>query len=75
MNISNSLFEEKIYPFVVRLADKSPGVLTRHWQPELIKVSTNISYATQWFVFAFLLLLIALLASSNLLGIIRSRRT
>ena len=67
------LFDQKIYPFVVRLDEKIPGVYIRHWQPEVIKVSTNISYAVQWFIFAFLLLLVALLVSSNLLSLHRSR--
>jgi surfeit locus 1 family protein len=69
----SSLFDQKLYPFLVRLDEKSPGVYIRHWQPEVIKVSTNISYAIQWFTFAFLLLIVALLASSNLLSLLRGR--
>jgi surfeit locus 1 family protein len=69
----SSLFDQKLYPFLVRLDEKSPGVYIRHWQPEVIKVSTNISYAMQWFLMAFLLLLIALVASSNVIELIKNR--
>ena len=54
-----------------RLTADQPGTLVRHWPAVNIDVNQNLFYAVQWFSFAFVVLIIALFASSNLWQIMR----
>jgi surfeit locus 1 family protein len=57
------LFDAPLFPYVVRLAEKQPGVLVRHWPLVLVDSGRNFSYALQWFAMA-----ISVAAASVFLG-------
>ncbi|MFM1895205.1 MAG: hypothetical protein RLZZ385_279 [Pseudomonadota bacterium] len=62
---------EDLFPYVVRLTAGQPGVLARHWPETNADVNTHLSYALQWFTFAVMVALSALVASSNVLALLR----
>lgn len=75
LNLSSlePLLAQSIYPFIARLDEQSTGVYSRHWQSKIIKPATNISYAIQWFSMALMLLIVSLLASSNVISLLKNR--
>lgn len=69
------LFEQTLFPYVVRLNEDQPGVLTRHWPEVIVDTSRNFSYALQWFSMAIAVLIVSLILCSNLLQLMNKRRT
>ncbi len=68
------IYGEELFPFTVRLIAGQPGALVRHWpavSADIAGYTRNLSYATQWFAAAFAVLLVSLLASSNLWRLLR----
>lgn len=68
------VFGEELFPFSVRLTEEQPGVFVRHWpavSADTAGYTQNLSYALQWFAAAFAVLVISLLASSNLWSLFR----
>lgn len=59
------LFNAPLFPYVVRLAEKQPGVLVRHWPLVLVDSGRNFSYALQWFAMAIATTLASLFLASN----------
>lgn len=59
------LFELPLFPYVVRLAERQPGVLVRHWPLVLVDSGRNFSYALQWFAMAIAVALASLFLASN----------
>lgn len=74
-NISEleALLQKPLFPFVVRLAEDSPGVLIRHWPYVMPDTVQHISYAIQWFAMAAAVLILSLVGSSNAVALIRKR--
>ena len=70
----NEQLGEPVFPFEVRLAENQAGGLIRHWPAVHININQNLSYALQWFALALLVLLVSLLASSNLWALLRDTR-
>lgn len=71
------IFGEELFPFSVRLTEEQPGVFVRHWpavSADTAGYTQNLSYALQWFAAAFAVLVIGLLASSNLWSLFRDSR-
>lgn len=71
------VFGEELFPFSVRLTEEQPGVFVRHWpavSADTAGYTQNLSYALQWFAAAFAVLMISLLASSNLWSLFRDSR-
>ena len=71
------VFGEELFPFSVRLTEEQPGVFVRHWpavSADTAGYTQNLSYALQWFAAAFAVLVISLLASSNLWSLFRDSR-
>ncbi len=66
LELIEEILAEPLFPFEVRLTPDQPGVLARHWPAVSIDINQNLSYALQWFSFALIVLLAALLTSSNL---------
>lgn len=66
IDVIEDILGEPVFPFEVRLTADQPGVLVRHWPAVAVDVNQHLFYALQWFLFASLVVLIALLASSNL---------
>jgi surfeit locus 1 family protein len=59
------LFEADMFPYPVRLMEKQPGVLTRHWPGIVVDGGQNFSYALQWFAMALAVAIVSLILSSN----------
>lgn len=59
------LFDAPLFPYVVRLAEKQPGVLVRHWPLVLVDSGRNFSYALQWFAMAIAVALASVYLGSN----------
>ncbi len=68
------LFDTPLFPYVIRLAEKQPGVLIRHWPIITVDSGRNFSYALQWFAMAIALALVSLILSSNVLQLSRAHR-
>jgi len=66
IDVISEILGEPIFPFEVRINADQPGALVRHWPAVVADVNQNLSYAIQWFSFAFIILFISILASSNL---------
>ena len=71
MDVVADLLEEELFPFVVRLTADQPGVLVRNWPAVNVNINTHLGYALQWFVFALAVLAGSLLASTNILSLLR----
>ncbi|MEQ8407752.1 MAG: SURF1 family protein [Gammaproteobacteria bacterium] len=71
IDIISDILAQPLFPYEVRLTADQPGTLVRHWPAVNIDVNQNLFYAVQWFSFAFVVLIIALFASSNLWQIMR----
>lgn len=56
----------KTFPLSVRLKEQSPGVLERNWMVVNVQPEKHTAYAFQWFSMAGMLLIIALLANTNI---------
>jgi surfeit locus 1 family protein len=71
MEVATDLLKEELFPFAVRLTEGQPGVLVRNWPAVDVNINTHLAYALQWFVFALVVLAISLLASTNILSLLR----
>lgn len=68
------LFDAPLFPYVVRLAEKQPGLLVRHWPLVLVDSGRNFSYALQWFAMAIAAALASLFLASNAGQLWKARR-
>ncbi len=59
-------FPESAFPYVVRLDEETPGVLTRPWPKVHLKASDSQSYAMQWFAMALAVIIATLYFSTNI---------
>ena len=75
LDILETVLGEPLFPFQVRLTEDQPGMLVRHWPESNPDIDTHLSYALQWFTFAVMIALASLLASSNLLSMMRDPET
>ena len=66
-------FALPVFPYVVRLDEAMPGVLSRYWTIPDTNPERSTSYALQWFAMALLLFLVALIKSTNIAEIFRSK--
>lgn len=65
-DVLEDILGEPLFPFEVRLTADQPGVLVRHWPAVAVDINQHLFYSLQWFLFATIVLAIALFASSNL---------
>ncbi|MFT7128184.1 MAG: surfeit locus 1 family protein [Gammaproteobacteria bacterium] len=71
----SQLFDKPVFPYLLRLHNDSPAVLQRNHQMKLLNPAMNTSYARQWFGMSILLLIVSLLASSNIISILRNNHS
>jgi len=71
IDVLESILGEPLFPYLVRLTEDQPGMLVRHWPETNVDIDTHLSYALQWFTFAALVVIASLVASSNLLPLMR----
>ena len=65
---------EPVYDYTLRLDQLSAGALETGWQVVNVQPEKHRGYAVQWFVMSAVLLLLTVLANSNLAAVWRSRR-
>ncbi|MFP6801996.1 MAG: SURF1 family protein [Pseudomonadales bacterium] len=73
VDVISEILGEDLFPYPVRLNEDQPGVLIRHWTAVTANSNANISYAIQWFVFAAAIVIVSLLASSNIVSVLREK--
>lgn len=66
-------FGETFYDYSLRLDAKAPGALQTGWHVVNVRPEKHMGYAVQWFAMAILLVLLTVLANSNL-GALRDSR-
>ena len=66
--------EAKIFPYSVRLKEAAQGVLTRNWVVVNVQPEKHVAYAFQWFSMAAMLIIIGVLANSNLWQYIKHKK-
>lgn len=66
-------FEQPLFAYTVRLDAGSPGALETYWQVVNVQPAKHTGYAVQWFAMSATLVLIALLANTNLWSLFRHR--
>ncbi len=66
-------FGQPVFPYTVRLDVNSPGALQPNWLVVNIQPEKHTGYAVQWFGMGVALLVILLLANTNLWQLIRGR--
>lgn len=67
-----ALFEQELFPYVVRLAAGQEGTLVRHWPAATVASGRHFSYALQWFAMAIGLLAVTLILSSNIRQLLKA---
>ena len=75
INSISPLFNKPVLPFVVRLDQNNSGVFERHWKITRLNATNSTSYALQWFGMALILVVITIIKSTNILEIIRSKKS
>jgi cytochrome oxidase assembly protein ShyY1 len=70
VDVISEILGEDLFPYPVRLNENQPGVLIRHWTAVTANSDVNISYAIQWFVFAATIIIVSVLASSNIVSVL-----
>lgn len=74
VNYLQSLLGVDVYPYVLRLEPDSSALLEAHWQVVNLSPEKHIGYAVQWFAMSATLVLIALVANTNLITFLKQRK-
>lgn len=62
-----------VWPHVFYPQEGSEGAFQRDFSPTVMSADTHRGYAVQWFGLAVVLVILTLIANSNLAGVIRDR--
>jgi surfeit locus 1 family protein len=65
---ANELFNEPFMPYQLRLDQDSPGAFKTGWTTVAVRPEKHVGYAVQWFAMAITLLIMTLIANSNLVS-------
>ncbi len=65
--------QQPFYPYQLRLDENAPGALKTGWPVVNVIPEKHTAYAVQWFCLAALLVVLTLLANSNLAALMRGR--
>ncbi|MDG1813756.1 MAG: SURF1 family protein [Porticoccaceae bacterium] len=63
---AEELFGQEFFPYQLRLDQDSPGALQTGWATVSVQPAKHTGYAVQWFVMALVLLIMTVVANSNL---------
>ena len=76
LSISNlaAQFDKEVFPFSVRLSAVAEGAYQPNWVVVNIQPEKHTAYAFQWFAMAGTLVIIVLLANTNLWQLLKQRR-
>ncbi|MGK0440911.1 MAG: cytochrome oxidase assembly protein ShyY1 [Pseudohongiellaceae bacterium] len=67
--------QQDMFPYSVRLAENSVGMLERNWMVVNIAPAKHTGYAVQWFAMAAMAVIITLLANTNLWQLWQQRKS
>jgi cytochrome oxidase assembly protein ShyY1 len=70
---AKELYGEDFFPYQLRLDQDSPGALQTGWATVSVQPAKHTGYAVQWFVMALVLLLMTVIANSNLAEWLKQR--
>ena len=68
---AEELFGESFLPYQLRLDQDSPGALKTGWTTVAVQPEKHVGYAVQWFAMAFTLLIMTIIANSNVVSWLR----
>ncbi|MEH6911867.1 MAG: SURF1 family protein [Oceanicoccus sp.] len=68
-------FDQRLFPYVVRLSVESPGSYQSNWVVVNLQPEKHVGYAVQWFAMSVTLLIIAFLANTNCWSLIKGRKS
>ena len=71
---AEELFAESFFPYQLRLDRDSPGALQTGWATVSVQPAKHTGYAVQWFAMALVLLVMTVIANSNLADWLQQRR-
>lgn len=71
---AEELFAESFFPYQLRLDQDSPGALQTGWATVSVQPAKHTGYAVQWFAMALVLLVMTVIANSNLADWLQQRR-
>ena len=71
---AEELFAESFFPYQLRLDQDSPGALQTGWPTVSVQPAKHTGYAVQWFAMALVLLVMTVIANSNLADWLQQRR-
>lgn len=71
---AEELFAESFFPYQLRLDQDSPGALQTGWPTVSVQPAKHTGYAVQWFAMALVLLIMTVIANSNLADWLQQRR-
>lgn len=72
---ANSLFGEAFFPYQLRLDQDSPAALQTGWSTVSVQPAKHTGYAVQWFAMALVLIVMTVIANSNLVEWFNQRRS
>lgn len=70
---AEQLFNDSFAPYQLRLDQDSVGALKTGWPTVAVQPEKHVGYAVQWFAMAITLLLLTLVANSNLLSWLKKK--
>jgi cytochrome oxidase assembly protein ShyY1 len=68
---AEELFGESFLPYQLRLDQDSPGALKTGWTTVAVQPEKHVGYAVQWFAMAITLLIMTIIANSNVVSWLR----
>ena len=71
---AEELFAESFFPYQLRLDQDSPDALQTGWATVSVQPAKHTGYAVQWFAMALVLLVMTVIANSNLADWLQQRR-
>lgn len=67
------LYGESFLPYQLRLDQDSPGALKTGWTTVAVQPEKHVGYAVQWFAMAITLLIMTIIANSNMVSWLRRK--
>lgn len=67
-------FDQRLFPYVVRLSVESPGSYQPNWVVVNLQPEKHTGYAVQWFAMSVTLLIIAFFSNTNCWALLKGRK-
>ena len=72
---AEELFNASFMPYQLRLDQDSTGALRTGWTTVAVQPEKHVGYAVQWYAMALTLLIMTIIANSNLVSWLKLRKT